>query len=474
MLRKLLILSGIITSAILGSSLANGTPMTTAVMQPLPVFALSDSANPVSFTVYQDKQDRVRIRLLYGEPQDGLVVKVEKDGITLKLDYVNGPIKFLWAEIFPEDVEFIKYKYLKEIVKDPPKEYTIPALKLTTNDGKVYEGLELKEAPPTEVWIKNVQGKFVIEKTNIKLKEAIRMELHKVYTEEEIYTLILGKLDPTTPADFEKLAHEFVRAKFPDKAIPLFKIAEVLRNPQYPENALYRDLINLRNNLDDINLKTMIHRIQEQALWSEYDRAIELIDQVERNLINKQDKKLLDEIKRIRGQLYTLRQISKEEQIINEWYRTMEALVRTKAADFKSSFKEAKSYTEMTLKKEIIALIAEKFRLNKEDKSIELIWEARATDISLKHSYDETSWLIESPMIGDPDDFWFKSPPDIRYKFIKGLFIERNMKDVSNDHKNCSTCGGAGKIEREKFNFPTSDRCPSCSGLRQFRILIYK
>lgn len=428
----------------------------------------------LAFTATQEKQDKIKIRLLYGETQEGVVVKVEEDGITLKLDYSHKPVKFIWAEIFPDDVEFIKYKYLAHLPKETPKEYTVPAVKITTSEGKVYEGVELKESPLNEVWLKNVKGKFVIERTSIKSKETIRIEIAKIYTDEELDKLLLGPDYPTTAEDFEKLARAYVRAQYPERAVPLFKIADILRNPQYAENSLYRDLIRLRDQLSDANLKKITHNLQSEILSGRFDESIELINKIEQNTIVAQNLKLLDEIKRIRSQLFALRQISKEEQLVGEWYRTLEALLRSKAMDTKSSLKAAKSFVENQIRKEIMALVGDRFKMKKDDKSMEHIWESRSNDLILKHSYEEATWLAESIQTSDPEEFWANSNPDVKYSYLKGLYIEKHMKSVKVDHKNCSTCGGRGTIDREKFNFPTSDRCPSCLGLGRYRFLLYK
>ena len=75
------------------------------------------------------------------------------------------------------------------------------------------------------------------------------------------------------------------------------------------------------------------------------------------------------------------------------------------------------------------------------------------------------------PDLRAPEGWWSATDDQSRYNLLKGLFIEKNLQVLRSELKSCGVCGGTGLLDQKDA---TNSMCPSCQGLKGYRILIYR
>jgi hypothetical protein len=354
-------------------------------------------------------------------------------------------------------------------VKAAEAEFLVPGYRIRTTDDKVYEGVPVEGAPAGQVWLKNAEGKFVIRVESILAREDIKVDLARAYAPDEVVGILVGRIKPRTAEDYDLLGMQLIRAKLQARAVAAFRVAELLRHPESPEARMLGELIKLRERIDDLAVRKAVFRAEEQALAGEYDAAIAQVEVVEKLLGDRPD--ALAELKRVRTQLQEFRGLARDERIVMEGYRASEALLKAKAMDRAVSFAAARAWVEQKLFGELLDHLRSKFNFSPEDVTVQRVWERRPADAMLKHSYDAASWVVLRPEMREPEGWWKATDDRTRYELLKGLFIEKHLTVLRAEQKSCGVCGGTGLLEQKDS---TSTMCPSCQGLKGYRVLIYR
>ncbi|MBI3857975.1 MAG: hypothetical protein HY293_20030, partial [Planctomycetes bacterium] len=312
---------------------------------------------------------------------------------------------------------------------------------------------------------KNAEGKFVIRHEQILVRDEIKVDLARAYSPDEVVGILVGRIKPRTPEDYDLLGAQLLRAKLQARAVAAFKVAEMLRHPESPESRMLGELVKLREQIDDLAVRKAVFQAEEQALAGEYDAAIAQVEVVEKLLAG--NPAALEELKRVRTQLQEFRGLARDERIVMEGWRALDAFLKTKAMDRSVSYAAARPWAETKLSEELFEHLRAKFNFSPDDATVKRVWDKRPENAMMKHSVDGASWLLMQPELRAPETWWSAADDRSRYNLLKGVFIEKNLTVLRTEQKSCGVCGGTGLDSRIAV-------CASCQGLKGYRVLIYR
>lgn len=432
--------------------------------------ALAIATLPSAQEEKKAKGETIRVRFLDRHEEIVEVVDWNETGIRFRMKDVPQPVFFEWWKLDAKDAEILRKRYLGKSEAPADPGLTLEGVRIQVS-GKTIEGIVLPDAPPDEIRIKNAEGTWIYKMADVTSKESVRLRLTQVYSEKELSKILIDRMPPVDAEDWDKLGVELLRLGLRDRAQAAINIAEILRRPELPEGQLYRDLVSLRRKLEDLSLQKSVYEVQEVFLAGQYDEALAKIDGLERVVT---DETLARDLRRIRTELQQLRDLSREEQIVAEWMRMTEVLLRTKAIDRTIGYRDAVSYVMNDLPAEVQKAVNERFHITGGDPSAKLVWEQRGQRTVLKHSYENGSWLVERAELGSPESWWTASDDAARYRVLKGVAVEKHFVKIRTVEKNCPTCGGTGTVDTAKYPHATLGICPSCLGLKHERTVFYR
>ncbi len=409
------------------------------------------------------------MRFLDGKVELCEVISSDGDGVTLRIEGIPVAVKFRWWQLAAEDAARLRDSKGGPAAVAAESEFRVGGLRIRTADDKVYEGVPADGAPEGQLWLKNAEGKFQIRIDSIVSREEIKVDLARAYTPDEVVGILMGRIKPRSPEDYDLLGAQLLRAKLQARAVAAFKVAEMLRHPESPEARMVGELVKLRERIDDLAVRKAVFRAEERALAGEYDEALARVDEVEKLLADHPE--ALEELKRVRTQLQEFRGLARDERIVHEGYRALEGFLKLKAMDRAVTYADARAWAEQRLLPEVFQHLRQKFNFSPDDPTLQRIWERRPTDLMLKHAYDGASWVVTRPELRSPQEWWAAADDRTRYDLLKGLFIEKALTVVRTEQKSCGVCGGTGLVEQRDS---TGAMCPSCQGLKGTRVLIYR
>lgn len=417
----------------------------------------------------QEGAPRERIRFLDGKVELCEVVAADADGITLRLSGISQPVRFRWWQLASEDAGRLREARTGRAAVAAEGEFLVPGYRIRTTEDRVYEGVVVEGAPPGQLWLKNSEGTFVIRIDSIASRDPIKVDLARAYAPDEIVGILVGRIKPRSPEDYDLLGLQLLRAKLQARAVSAFKVAEMLRHPESPEARMVGELVRLRDQIDDLAIRRAVFQAEEQALAGDYDAAIAQVEIVEKLLAGHPE--AIQELHRVRTELQEFRGLARDDRMIMEGYRAAEALLMAKAMDRTVSFAAARDWAQQKLSSELLEHLRTKFNISPEDATARRVWEGRPTNILMKHSYEGSSWIVTRPDLRSPDEWWAGADDRVRYDLLKGLYIEKNLTVVQTETKSCGVCGGTGQVEQKNGQ---SAICPSCQGQKGYRVLIYR
>ncbi len=416
----------------------------------------------------QDAPRRERVRFIDGRAEICEVLSADLLGVTLRLEGVPKAVAFPWWQLDPADAGALRDRHLgKSAGTVAPAELPVDGLRVRTLDGKTYEGIALAGAPPRELWLKNADGKFVVPVDSIAAREEVKLAVQRVYSADELLGLLVGRARPATAEEADRLGAQLLKARLQDRALAAFRLAEILRNPDRPESVLYRGLAGLRERVEAIAVRRSVFQAQESWLLGDYDAALGQIEAIEK--LGPPDlpgEEVLRELRRLRAQIQGYRNSARDERIVQEWDRTVEAWLKGRAMDRALPWDEARAWVEQKMAAEVLEQVRRRANFSPDDPAVKLAWDRRAGN-GFKHSYDEGSWIVLGPDSRDPKVWWEAADDAARYKVLKGLYVEKHRKVLQAEAKSCPACGGTGLEAAGAV-------CPACLGLKSFRVLIYR
>src|SRR5581483_5549679 len=146
-----------------------------------------------------------------------------------------------------------------------------------------------------------------------------------------------------------------------------------------------------REQIDDLAVRKAVFQAEEQALAGEYDAALAQVEVVEKLLAGRPE--ALEELQRVRTQLQEFRGLARDERIVMEGHRALEAFLKAKAIDHTVAYPAARAWAEEKLLPELMEHLRAKFNFSPDDPTVRRVWDKRPAEAMMKHSYDGASWL---------------------------------------------------------------------------------
>jgi hypothetical protein len=414
----------------------------------------------------QEGPKKERVRFVDGRAELCEVVSADAGGATLRLDALPRPVRFPWWQLDPGDADALRARLLGKPAAPAAGESTVAGVRIRTLDQRTIEGVLVPGSPEGELWVKNAEGRFVVRADEVASREEAAFPVRRIYLGEELVQVLLGRIRPGSPEDYDRLGGELLRASLRERALAAFRTAELLRHPERPESVLYRELIRLRDRVDDLAARQAVFQAQERWSSGDWDGALLQVDAVEKLLEARPDAPVLAETRRLRAQLQAFRGRARDERIVDEWRRSAEALLKAKAVDRALGWAEARAYAEDGLERDVLERVRARFNFSPEDPAAKLAWDRRPEEDLEKHSYEESSWIVGRPDAGSPEAWWKGASDAARYALLKGLYVEKRLEVRHAGSKSCGGCGGAGVRD--------GALCPVCAGLRSQRVLFYR
>lgn len=409
-----------------------------------------------------------RVRFLDGRTELCEILARDGDGLTLRLPGVAQPLRFPWWQIDPADAARLRGGDGAGGPIPAAAEFGVAGLRIRLADGKAVDGVLMSGAPRNEVWIRNAEGKHVLRADAIASREDIRLELRQVYGPDEIATILSGRIKPSTAEDFDRLGAELQRAKLEERAMAAFRMAELLRHPEWPEAAVAAELVKLRDKIEDLAVRRAVYQAQENWLAGDYDAALGKMDQIEAGIAGAPTADALrEELRRLRSLIQDLRGRARDEGIVREGWRAAEALLKAKAMDKNATWEQARNWAEEWLPSELLDHLRRRFNFTPGDPTLAVTWEKRPAEPVWKHPVDDASWITLRPEAREPEAWWRAADDSARYRALKAAWILKRLPVLRSDLKSCATCGGTG-LEA------SGATCAACMGLKEQQVLFYR
>jgi hypothetical protein len=390
------------------------------------------------------------------------VVSGDAGGATLRLSGLPRPVRFPWWQLDPADAASLRERLLAKPAAPAPGAFLVSGVRVRTVDGKVHEGVPLPGSPAGELWVRNSEGTLVLRIESIAARDEIAVEARRVYSADELVQVLVGRLRPNSPEDYDRLGAELLRAHLRERAVAAFRTAELLRHPEWPEAEIARDLVRLRDRIEDLAVRRGVFQAEERCLAGDYDAALAHIGALERSLAGE----VLEQARRLRGELEELRGRARDERIVEEWRRAIETFLKEKALDRSLPYDRARAWVEERMPAELLDHVRRRFNFSPDDPAAKLAWDRRPESAVSKHGYEESSWVVARPDAGLPADWWAGAGDLERYRLLKGIFVEKHLQVLRSESKSCGGCGGTGVREEAA--------CSSCRGLKSQRVLFYR
>lgn len=425
----------------------------------------------LAFAVSLSAQDRPRgerVRFLDGRTELCEIVARDVEGLTLRLAGLPRPVRFPWWQIDPEDAARLRGGEGSGEPIPAGSEFAVPALRVRLVDGRAVEGVLMPGAPANEIWIRNAEGRHVLPAGDIASREDVRLDLHRVYGPDEIATILTGRIRPSTAEGFDRLGAELQRAKLEERAMAAFRMAELLRHPEWPEAAVASELVKLRDRIEDLAVRRSLYQVQESCLAGDYDPALAQMDAIETALGAAPGAEgVREELKRLRLLIQGLRGRARDERIVQEGWRGAEALLKAKAMDRTSTWSASRAWAEDRLSEELLEQLRRRFNFTPGDPALGAAWDGRPSEPAGKHAVDEASWITLRPEARDPEGWWSSANDSARYRALKAAWILKRLQVLRSDLKSCASCGGTGQDA-------AGAACASCAGLKEQRVIFYR
>ena len=388
--------------------------------------------------------------------------------MTLRLSGLPKPVRFPWWQLDPEDAARLRGGDGAAAPIPPAGEFAVDGVRVRLSDGRVFDGLLMPGAPANEIWLRNAEGKHVLPADGVASRQAIRLELQRVYGPEEIASILAGRIRPSTAEDFDRLGAELQRAKLEERAMAAFRMAELLRHPEWPEAAVASELVKLRDRIEDLAVRRSLYAVQESCLAGDYDPALAQMDTIEAALEGRPGAEALRaELRRLRSLIQGLRGRARDERIVQEGWRAAEGLLKAKAMDRSVGWVDAKAWAEERMSGELLEQLRRRFNFTPGDPALAGAWQGRPSDPAQKHAVDEASWITLRPEAQDPEGWWRAADDSARYRALKAAWILKHLTVLRADLKSCAACGGTGQDAAGSI-------CSSCLGLKEQRVLFYR
>ncbi|MDQ7780521.1 MAG: hypothetical protein RDV41_12570 [Planctomycetota bacterium] len=438
------------------------------------VVALLVGDSPQTFVRAEERQASFQVKGSFLRYEGRLV---DFDDTSFRILTPDGlTVQFYWIELVDADAARMRASLGLRVTKAGEPDEAAPhpteaGLKVTRLADKAewYGKEEAGLSTPETVVIKSRGDRFSFRRAEVQI-ESLMLGIKDIYSEKELYELMLAGQVPRTAKEHLRVAELCSRYGLAGKAEEHYRFYELLSREDLPEGRLAGYVNKMRESFGDAQVKEQLYLMGVELMDEEYSKALDRLKTIERDF---GEEELLNELKEVRKQIDLARQWSINTRIVESWRVILRSLLRTKATDRGARYSDCMEFAVHGVVVETAARVA--LRVGVEASPVKEIWQSRTSDSVETVDYGRGSWLVEASHLGDVEQWWDRASNAERFNILMGIHAEHNMRVRLKTHKNCPTCGGTGRVKPggPPPVFPSKDQCTDCSGLGKSRVVIY-
>ena len=408
-----------------------------------------------------------------GRPLMGEIQSATEREVRIRL-FDGGQLTIPWEEIIERDA----YRLQKRLgfIAEEETEFRIPGLRLTLEDGSVYEGVSLPARRAGVVAIKLESGPREFPESRVSMIEEIAVRALDAYTPRQLYTRRLSEAEPQTAEDHFGIVAFCQKIGDYEKALEHLETLET-DFPEFKAEGVRLQKETVKVLLSQQEAVNLFDDVRKSAYRKMYDRALESLTKLEEGY---PDSPLLEKIVRYRltrPQLEAQKRGLDRERVTSRYYHWMRELATQKVRDREMTLAEAKSYAERELADDIAAKVAETEGFEVDE--VKELFAERQTNFKRRSTYGPGTFLVEKPKKKDqsqqrgsrgrrnnrrssnqrqqpqierkppkPDDWWMSASPATRRDWMLAWYAERSsdVEVLRIEYRSCPRCGGRGYL----------------------------
>ncbi|MFH1021974.1 MAG: hypothetical protein V1809_01130 [Planctomycetota bacterium] len=400
---------------------------------------------------------------------EGEIVRADAVGFQIKLAKDGTILGFPWDTVSDES----RRTLLEEsgiLRKSPIGAPLLPAEAITLENGEKYVGTPIPgRETPERVVLKRKDAEIAISRARIRLIEPVLVNALDLFTPDELYQRKLEEIRPRTPGDYRALGDYCLAINLPEKSRENLLLAEMIGSRGRKQ--ILDTFLNARMAATEPDVRDRLDRIMAHLHEENYDKALETLGELQTRAARSS---IAARYPALKAELVRHRDARLGENILQDWYAAVEQSTRIKSYG-DTSYLETLHEIRTTLSGDIRDRLSERYTIPVRD--VERFWADRVATTARQASYGSGSWLAEG-RAGDPgaEAWWKDAPPASRAEFLKAWYAENFMSVLRIIHKDCSLCGGSGRMERvdPALGGTVIDPCDSCRGTGKYRVVVYR
>jgi hypothetical protein len=461
------------------------------------------------------------LRLKDGSFLQGKVVDSDKKFVTFLRWDTGGVVRLSWQQLTEEDRLRMGRK-LGLIVTEDARAIKVDGMRFTLKTGEVIEGV-LVEETDAHLLIRTTPGKpFKYPRSVVKSREPLKLDILRVYTEEEAYQ---RKLETDgEPADFQghmARADYCQRLGYFEMEKEHLEKANGLGAPDESQQQLIDNRLEILVELiKDREVLRRIKAINRLIANKKFAEAQDAWKDVQGEY--PQSKIVTDDLEKVEDKIAKEKANFLRSVVVRGWFSNLRSLVQSKVREKELTLADAKKWAQRELSREILTRLTEAHSI--EEGEIKETFDNRKTYVYYKATYGTGTFIVEKSkssksgsgssiidQLGEkiglgkdarekvkeafgfstkkkkkdnktqtPDDWWEKATSSMKYQWLTAFYAENSgdIEVVRLDTSACSECGGKGY---KSYIASGSEKagtkyevCRKCHGLGKFKIVVFK
>lgn len=401
----------------------------------------------------QDAGDSVTLLLKGGTSAHGWIVRVERDGVRLRMDCAGEPVERLWTWDQIDDAEPLK---TRSGACTTPAPGVLAGVEVVEGARRVRGVVDSRSTDLLVV--RNREGTFRFDPARAQVADAWIAE-REVLTDAELEQRLAPSGALVTAEDHRRAGAEAARLGFDDRANDLFRMAEVVADEGRLDHPLLRQIAAVR--AGGTERARGIWDLRRKLLDQSYEEAIALLDHMEAT-----DPGGGRDLEPLRAGLERLRDLPVAARIALFRDAAAAETLWALARDAGTTWDGASTYVREQLASELARRTAARFSVD--EGSARRAWEERATAGHRAASWGPGSFLAGQATVAQCEEWWEGAAPEDRWQALRALFAELTGEGVEVLTKDCPGCGGRGKA------LDSDAPCPRCKGRGKERVVLYR
>jgi len=401
----------------------------------------------------QDAGDSVTLLLKGGTTARGWIVRVEHDGVRLRMDCAGESVERLWSWDQIDDAEPLKAKSGTCAASAPG---VLPGVEVIQGAQRIRGVVDSRSADLLVV--RNREGTFRFDPARARVTDAWVAE-REVLTDDELVERLAPAGAVVTAEDHRRAGAEAARLGLDERANDLFRMAEVLSDEGRLDHPLLREIAAIRATGAD--RARGLWDLRRKLLDESYEEAIALLDRLESS-----DPGGGRDLEPLRPDLERLRDLPTSTRIALFRDAAAAEALWAVARDAGTTWEGASTYVREQLSSELARRTAARFSVD--EGTARRAWEQRAAGAPRAASWGSGTFLAGEATAAQREEWWAGATPEERGQTLRALFAESTGEAVEVVTKDCPGCGGRGAP------CGSDSPCARCKGRGKERVVLYR